>query len=237
MKHLLSIFYVSHQQFRGSVPASGHIVCVDTTLSWWRQGSGKSKITQLDHTPLRDEYVLWFNVSVDDLQQTGKGREGWNVGVSQDHLRVWTGQVPSHSAGGKRQLRSGSGTGTDGWCCRPAHQGSGPNLLGGFAPRTQTPDTSAAAVSTLLEGSPSSCDAVASWRVKYREVIHRKFFILVPVFSITNNQNVSWMTHTRSSLISLRAIFFTVLSSSESTNFLMATRRPESLWRHLSTVP
>lgn len=42
---------------------------------------------------------------------------------------------------------------------------------------------------------------------------------------------------TLSSLISLRAIFFTVLSSSESMNFLMATRRPESRWRHFSTVP
>lgn len=67
--YLLAIFGVSHQQFRGSVPASGHIVSVDPFLSRQCHGPGKAKVTQLDHASLRDEYVLWFDVTVDDLRR------------------------------------------------------------------------------------------------------------------------------------------------------------------------
>lgn len=49
----------------------------------------------------------------------------------------------------------------------------------------------------------------------------------------------SWLLPppTLSILTSRRAIFLTILSSSLSRNFLMATSWPVSLWRHLSTIP
>lgn len=67
-RYLLAILNVSHQQFGGSVPSSGHIVSEDAALTDRCNSAGKAKITQLNHTVLRDEDVLWFDVTVDDLE-------------------------------------------------------------------------------------------------------------------------------------------------------------------------
>lgn len=72
-QHLLPILGVSHKQFGGSVPASGHIVSINPPFSGRCHGPSKAKVAQLNDAPLRDEYVLWFDVTVDDL--------GWKEGI------------------------------------------------------------------------------------------------------------------------------------------------------------
>lgn len=67
-RYLLAILNVSHQQFGGSVPSSGHIVSEEAALTGRCNGAGEAKITHLNHALLRDEDVLWFDVTVDDLE-------------------------------------------------------------------------------------------------------------------------------------------------------------------------
>lgn len=68
-KYLLSILDVPYKQFGSSVPTSGYVVGIDTTFRGRCNGSGKAKITQFDHTLLRDEDVLRFDVTMDDLMR------------------------------------------------------------------------------------------------------------------------------------------------------------------------
>ena len=66
-RYLLAILGISHQQFRRSVPASGYVVSVNPPLGRRCHGPGETKVTHLHHTTLRDEDVLWFDVTVDYL--------------------------------------------------------------------------------------------------------------------------------------------------------------------------
>ena len=48
-------------------------------MCWLTNGSGKAKVTQLDHTPLGNENILWLYITMDDLLNWWEERQVVNV--------------------------------------------------------------------------------------------------------------------------------------------------------------
>lgn len=62
-----AIFAVPHQQLGGSVPAGGHVVCVNFPRTC--QGPGKSKVAEFHNSWLGNQYVFWLNIPMDYLHR------------------------------------------------------------------------------------------------------------------------------------------------------------------------
>lgn len=67
VEHSLPVSGVSHQQLWRSIPARRNVIGVNLSRSG-RHRPGEAKVTELDHTELRDQNVLRFNVPVNDLR-------------------------------------------------------------------------------------------------------------------------------------------------------------------------
>lgn len=115
------------------------------------------------------------------------------------------------------------------WDVCPAH-------LEQFAHRTQRPDEDVSFSWRPQASSPDSHASAAAWI--QMEMFMYKCVNVWGIYSKYSKHTISiYLASTFSMRISLSAIFLITGSSSDSTNFLMATIWPVSLCLHLNTTP